>query len=243
MTERHIVKAYDDELARLDQLIEEMGGLVEEQLSAALDALVRHDPEAAKSVIEKDKKVDEYEGEIDHHAVGMLALRQPMAADLRIIVAGLQMASNLERMGDYAKNIAKRTVTLARVPLLAPATRSLHAMGEIVEGMIRDVLNAYTARDVKLAQSVIEQDRNVDRMHNNLFREFLAKMSEEPEHVSAGTHLIFIAKDVERIGDHATNVAEKIYFMLEGVWPPGYRPKEDKTASLIVGGEGQEPAK
>lgn len=242
MTERHIVKAYDEELARLDRLVVEMGGLVEAQLEAALDALARHDPEAAEEVVRRDKKIDRYEAEIDAHTTAMLVLRQPMAEDLRIIVAALKLAGNLERMGDYAKNVAKRTITLTKVPLLAPATRSLKRMGEMVQEMIHEVLDAYVRRDAALADAVILKDRDVDRMHTSLFREFMELMVAEPQHISACTHLIFIAKDVERIGDHATNVAEKVHYMLKGSMPEDGRPKDDRSTAVVVDWEAKSGA-
>ncbi|TNE40944.1 MAG: phosphate signaling complex protein PhoU, partial [Alphaproteobacteria bacterium] len=155
MNERHIVKAYDEDLNRLNQLVSEMGGLVEEQLATALDALVRHDPTTAREVIERDLLIDQCEIRIDRQTTELLALRAPMAEDLRIVLAALKLASNLERIGDYTKNIARRTVTLTKVPLLAPATQSLRQMGQIVQGMIRDALDAYACRDAELARSVL----------------------------------------------------------------------------------------
>lgn len=234
MREEHIVKAYDEELKQLDRMVSEMGGLVEDQLAAALDALVRHDPQAAKEVIKHDKAIDRYEVLIDAHTTELLALRQPMAEDLRIIIAALKLASNLERMGDYAKNIARRTITLTKVPLLATATQSLKRMGEMVQGMIKDVLDAYSTRNAELAEAVIQKDQDVDRLHTSLFREFMELIAREPQHVSAGIHLSFIVRDIERIGDHATNVAEKVYYMLEGTHPEGKRPKGDRTSSVVV---------
>lgn len=234
MTDDHIVTAYDAELDRLDQLVGEMGGLVEAQLADALDALVRHDPEAAREIIKRDKKIDDYEAAIDAHATDLLVLRQPMAEDLRIVLAALKLAGNLERMGDYAKNIAKRTVTLTQVPLLASATQSVKRMGDMVQGMIKDVLDAYAQRDAALANAVILRDQDVDRMHTSLFRDFMELMADAPENISAGTHLIFISKDVERIGDHATNVAEKVHYMLEGELPEGTRPKDDRSTAVVV---------
>lgn len=234
MNDGHIVSAYDEELARLERLICEMGGLAEDQLAAALDALVRYDPEAAEAVIKRDKIIDRLEADIDAHATELLALRQPMAEDLRIILAALKLAGNVERMGDYAKNIAKRTVTLTQVPQLVPATQALKRMGEIAQEMIKDVLDAYSRRDAALASAVILKDQDVDRMHTSLFREFMEMMTAEPQHISAVTHLIFIAKDVERIGDHATNVAEKVLYMLEGSIPEGTRPKDDQSTTVVV---------
>jgi phosphate transport system protein len=216
MTDQHIVKSYDDELDRLHRLVGEMGGMVEEQLAKALDALVRYDPKAARTVIDRDSVINDYEAEIHVRTTELLALRQPMAEDLRTIVAALTLAANLERMGDYAKNIARRTISLTDVPLLAPTMQSLRRMGEIVQEMIKDVLDAYSNRDLNLANAVIRRDEDVDSMYESLFGEFLDLMSAEPSHIAAGTHLILVARDVERMGDHATNVAEKVQYILHG---------------------------
>ncbi len=240
MNERHIVSAYDKDLQQLETLVSEMGGLVEAQLSAALDALVKLDPDAAAEVISRDKIVDDYESQIDLHTTEMLVLRQPMAQDLRVILVALKLASNLERMGDYAKNISKRTVTLSGTPTGTSATQSIKRMGDKVLEMIKEVLDAYARRDTELASAVILKDEDVDRMHTNLFREFLEMMTTDSQHISLGTHLIFIAKDVERVGDHATNVAEKIHYMLEGSMPVGERPKDDRSSGILVEpGEGE----
>ncbi len=238
MNERHIVTAYDKDLEQLETMVSEMGGLVESQLAASLDALVRLDPDAAEQVIKRDKVIDEYEVRIDQHTTEMLVLRQPMAQDLRVILVALKLAGNLERMGDYAKNISKRTVTLTRAPMVTSAAQSIKAMGDKVLEMIKDVLDAYSSRDGDLATAVILKDEEVDRMHTNLFREFLELMASDPQNISLGTHLVFIAKDVERVGDHATNVAEKIHYMLEGSLPEGDRPKDDRSTGILVDAEG-----
>lgn len=234
MNERHIVSAYDKDLEQLETLVSEMGGLVESQLASALDALVRLDPDAAEEIIKRDKIVDDYEEKIDQHTTEMLVLRQPMAQDLRLILVAVKLAGDLERMGDYAKNISKRTVTLTRAPIVTTATQSIKSMGDKVLEMIKDVLDAYANRDADLANAVILKDEDVDRMHTNLFREFLEFMATDPQHISLGTHLVFIAKDVERVGDHVTNIAEKIYYMLEGSMPEGDRPKDDRSSGILV---------
>ena len=234
MNERHIVSAYDEDLRQLETLVSEMGGLVESQLAAALDALVQLDPDTARDVIKRDKIVDDYETRIDKHTTEMLVLRQPMAQDLRVILVALKLASNLERMGDYAKNISKRTITLSGTTNVTSAAKSIKSMGDKVLEMINEVLDAYARRDGELASAVILKDEDVDRMHTNLFREFLEMMTTDPQHISLGTHLIFIAKGVERVGDHATNVAEKIHYMLEGGMPEGDRPKDDRSSDILV---------
>lgn len=234
MNERHIVKAYDEDLNRLNQLVSEMGGLVEDQLAMALNALVRHDPESARDVIKRDKLIDACDHRIDRHTTQLLALRAPMAEDLRIVLAALKLAGNLERIGDYTKNIARRTVTLTKVPLLAPATQSLRHMGQIVQDMIRDALDAYANRDADLARRVLLRDQDVDRLNTSLFKEFLELMAAEPHHITACSHLIFIVRDVERIGDHATNVAEKVIYMLEGYQAEVDRPKDDHSSTIVL---------
>lgn len=234
MNEKHIVSSYDSELKQLDRLVFEMGGQVESQLAAALDALARLDPAAARDVISGDKAIDEYEYQIDIHTTELLVLRQPMAQDLRVILVALKLSANLERMGDYAKNIAKRTITLTRAPLLASATQSIKRMGELVQAMIKDALDAYSSRNAELAHAVIHKDQDVDRIYTSLFREFMEMMAADPKQISLGTHLVFIAKNVERIGDHATNIAEKIIYMLEGRLPEGERPKDDRSTTILV---------
>lgn len=234
MNEGHIVSAYDKDLNKLEALVSEMGGMVESQLAAALDALSRLDPAAADEVIKKDSVIDQYEYEIDIHTTEMLVLRQPMAQDMRIILVALKLSANLERMGDYAKNIAKRTVTLTRAPLLTSATQSINRMGEMVQAMINDVLDAYSNRNGTLAAAVIQRDQDVDRIYTSLYREFMEQMAADPTQISLCTHLVFIAKNVERIGDHATNVAEKVLYMLDGTLPEGERPKDDRSSAILV---------
>ncbi|TNE56774.1 MAG: phosphate signaling complex protein PhoU [Alphaproteobacteria bacterium] len=234
MNERHIVKAYDEDLNQLYQIVSEMGGLVEDQLATALDALVRHDPTLANEVIERDRLIDVCEVRIDRQATELLALRAPMAEDLRIVLAALKLASNLERIGDYTKNIARRTVTLTKVPLLAPATQSLRHMGQIVQDMIGDALDAYANRDADLARAVLLRDQDVDRLNTSLFKEFLELMAAEPHHITACTHLSFIVRDVERIGDHAANVANRVIYMLEGYNAQVTRPKDDRSSTIVL---------
>jgi len=234
MPKGHIVKAYDAELNQLESMIAEMGGLVETQLANALSALVNAEQDKAKEIVKFDKRIDEFEAQIDAHATRMLALRQPMAEDLRVIIAALKISNNLERMGDYAKNIAKRTVTLTRVTQLSETSESIRRMGEIVEVMIKDVLDSFVERNKAEALEVIDKDHEVDAMYTSVFREIITYMMEDPRNITPCTHMLFIAKNVERIGDHATNVAEQIHFMLEGEFPDEDRMKDDKTSSLIV---------
>jgi len=226
----HIVKSFDDELAKLDNMIAEMGGLAEVQLADAIGALVRRDVELANRVIEKDRRIDAIENELHSFTIRLLALRQPMADDLRIIVAALKISSNLERVGDYAKNIAKRTFVLAKGPPLGGTAQSIARMAALVQVMIKNVLDAYIQRDAAKAGDVRARDEEVDQVYNSLFRELLTYMMEDPRNITAATHLLFVAKNVERIGDHVTGIAEQIHFMVMGDLPGDARPKGDTTS-------------
>ncbi|NKB60109.1 MAG: phosphate signaling complex protein PhoU [Alphaproteobacteria bacterium] len=231
---QHIVKSFDDELNWLDNAIAEMGGLAETQLAAAIDALVRRDAEKAAEIVEWDKRIDALEDEINTFTVRMLALRQPQASDLRVVVAGLKTASELERVGDYAKNVAKRAVTLTKTPSVGNALNSIARMSGLVQSMIKNVLDAYIARDWERAEDVRQRDEEVDQIHTSLFRELLTYMMEDPRNITACTHLLFIAKNVERIGDHATNIAEHIHFMVRGEEPETARVNEDRSSYTVV---------
>lgn len=231
---KHIVSSFDDELNWLDNAIAEMGGLAETQLAAAIDALVRRDAEKAAEIVEWDKRIDALEDEINSFTVRMLALRQPQASDLRVVVAGLKTAGELERVGDYAKNVAKRAVTLTKTPSVGGATGSIARMGGLVQSMIKNVLDAYIARDWERAEDVRLRDEEVDQIHTSLFRELLTYMMEDPRNITACTHLLFIAKNVERIGDHTTNIAEHIHFMVRGEEPETARINEDRSSYTVV---------
>ena len=230
----HIVHKYDEDLSRLDNLIAEMGGLAETQLADAIQALVRFDAEEARRIVEEDKKIDELESEIDEFTVKLVALRQPMAADLRVIITGLKIASNLERIGDYAKNIAKRTLTLSKTPTIGSSVNAIARMAGVAQGMIKNVLDAYVARDADKADDVRLRDQEVDQIHSSLFRELLTYMMEDPRKIGTCTHLLFIAKNVERIGDHTTSIAEQIHFMVHGQMPPDDRPRGDNSSFTVV---------
>jgi phosphate transport system protein len=234
MEHKHIVKSYDNELEALKKHLLEMGGLAESQLKESLQVLVRHDPKRAQKLVERDKKMDALEAEVASSAIKLIALRQPMAEDLRVIITALKASANLERMGDYSKNIAARVITLAKNPVLVGVSKSIARMGDLVIAMIHDVLDAFVARDAAKALSVLEADRDVDRHYTGLFREILTYMMEDARNISLGTHLMFIAKNVERIGDHATNIAEQVHFMVEGAYPADERPKEDESATILV---------
>jgi phosphate transport system protein len=229
MASEHIIKSYDQELHRLDNIVAEMGGLAESQLSSALDAVVKRDPDLAAQVIESDTRVDELEREIESLVVRLLALRQPMARDLRQIVAALKISTDLERIGDYAANVAKRSIALDRMTAVRPIY-ALPRMGRVGVEMIRDVLDAYVQRDANKATAVWLRDEELDEMYTSLFRELLTYMIEDPRNITAGTHLLFMAKNLERIGDHATNIAETLYFLVHGTPMTEVRPKRDQTS-------------
>lgn len=214
MTE-HTVKAFDDDITGLRGLIAEMGGLVELAITQSMDALVRLDETLAAEVVQRDKKIDKLEVEVDKRAIRILALRAPMADDLREVVATLKVAGILERIGDYAKNIAKRVGQIEGRQRFEPLTL-LPAMSEIAGGMVHDVLTAYAARDPALAADVHKRDSKVDAFYESIFRNLVSHMMENPASISSAAQLLFVARNLERIGDHATNVAELVYYSATG---------------------------
>jgi phosphate transport system protein len=229
----HIVKSYDEQLRRLNDTLVRMGGVVESQISAAMQALTRRDPDLALATVAGDARVDELERQVDEQVVTLLALRQPMAADLRLVVGSLRIASDLERMADYAKNVAKRSVALSQMtPVSVAAT--LPRMGRVAQEMVKDVLDAYVARDVDKAVAVWNRDEELDALHASLFRELVTHMMEDARNITPSTHLLFIAKNLERIGDHATNVAETIHFQVVGRTLSDTRPKGDEASVAVV---------
>ncbi len=234
MNEDHIVKSYDEDLERLDNLIAEMGGLAEAHLADSIDALIRFDTETANRIVSDDRKIDDLESEVDKLAVQVVALRQPMADDLRVVITALKISSNIERIGDYAKNISKRTMTLAKTPAIGSSVNTIARMGGVVQGMIKNVLDAYVARDADKAADVRRRDEEVDQIHSSLFRELLTYMMEDPRKIGTCTHLLFIAKNIERIGDHVTSIAEQIHFMVHGTFPSDDRPKGDSSSFTVV---------
>ena len=234
MTKDHIVKDFNEELSQLDNLLAEMGGLCEAQLSKAMEAMVKRDVDLASAVIEGDRRIDDLEKQVDSLAINLIALRQPMAADLRMIIASLKVANNLERVGDYAKNIGKRTIALSKSPVISNTANSIQRMSTMVEGMIKNALDALINRDSQRAKDVRISDQEVDQMHSSLFKELLTFMAEDPESISTCTHLLFVAKNLERVGDHMTSVAEQIVFIVEGEILEDERPKKDKTSSTVL---------
>jgi phosphate transport system protein len=234
MEHAHIVKSFDEDLARIDQIVAEMGGLAETQLADAVRALVKRDADLAQRVVDGDVRIDELEAELDNFCMRLLALRQPMAMDLRLVFAGLKAAGDLERIGDYAKNVAKRAATLTQVPAVGSAAATIQRMGILVQGMIKNVLDAFVTRDIELAEDVRIRDHEVDQLHSSLFRELLTYMMEDPRNITTCTHLLFVAKNLERIGDHVTNIAEHVYLMVRGEVPDDERPKGDSSAFAKV---------
>jgi phosphate transport system protein len=233
MESKHVVKAYDEELHRLSNTITEMGGLAESQLATAIDAVVKRDSELAASVVEGDAKVDQLQRDSDNLAIRLLALRQPMARDLREILAALKIASDLERVADYAANVAKRAIALNQSPPVRPVY-ALPRMAQLAQLLIKDVIDAYVARDADGAYTVWMRDAELDEMYSSLFRELLTYMMEDPRNISACTHLLFMAKNIERIGDHATNIAEDLYYLVHGTPLTEARPKGDQSSLEIL---------
>ena len=234
MTKDHIVKDFNEELSQLDNLLAEMGGLCEAQLSKAMEAMVKRDVDLASAVIEGDRRIDDLEKQGDSLAINLIALRQPMAADLRMIIASLKVANNLERVGDYAKNIGKRKIALSKSPVISNTANSIQRMSTMVEGMIKNALDALINRDSQRAKDVRISEQEVDQMQSSLFKELLTFMAEDPESISTCTHLLFVAKNLERVGDHMTSVAEQIVFIVEGEILDDERPKKDKTSSTVL---------
>jgi len=211
----HTLKAFDEDLDRLRALISQMGGLAEHAIRESMRCLVNRDLEGAERIVENDKKLDALEIETERRAVQLIALRAPMAGDLRDVVAALKISSVVERIGDYAKNIAKRVPLLENVGNIEPVSL-MPEMARIATEMVHDVLNAFVERDAEAAIRVIERDAAVDDFYNSIFRTLLTFMMENPHNIGQSTHLLFIAKNVERVGDHATNIAEMVYYAATG---------------------------
>jgi phosphate transport system protein len=224
-TKKHLVQSFDEELRRLTDIVVRMGAIAERQVADAVEALVRRDVDIALAVIGRDDEVDRLEEQLDQDAVRLLATRQPMAIDLRVIAMALKVSNDLERTSDYAVSIAKRARRLADQPTL-DAMIHIPRMATCCILMLKDVLDAYIERDVDKAMDVWERDQEVDDYYDSLFRELITYMLEDPRRISTCIDLLFIAKNLERIGDHATNIAEKIHYMIHGAQIN--RPRHDK---------------
>ena len=225
----HIVKSYDSELKRLDGEIKRMGEIATAQLDAAVDVFQRRDSQAAMRVVANDEAIDALEHEVSHDVLRLLALRQPMARDLREVYAALRISADIERIGDYAANVAKRSIVLNQTTPVS-AGRGLPALAQLANTLVRDALAAYTHRDAERAMAVRSRDAELDAQYTGLFRELLTYMAEDPRQITACTHLLFMAKNIERIGDHATNIAENTWFLVHGEQPEGEREKRDLTS-------------
>jgi len=212
---QHIVKSYDDEINALQRQIIQMGGVVEKQVSDAIRALKERDVSLAAQVIEQDDQVDQMEEDIDKETIRILATRQPMAVDLRLVAMAMKISNDLERIGDYAANMAKRAISLAEHQPLKPLYTIPH-MGQITQAMVKQILDAYVERDSEKAMAAWHRDDEVDQLYNSLFRELMTYMLQEPRNIPTCVDLLSVAKHVERIGDHACNIAEKIHYMVHG---------------------------
>jgi phosphate transport system protein len=230
----HTVKSYEAELALLDQRIGQMGGLVEQLLGNAFASLERRDPRLASEAIAADRAIDALHREIEEQAISMIARRQPMAQDLRLIVSTLKVAGDLERIGDLAKNIAKRALAIATEARPQSLILGLRHMSELAMASLKNVLDAYMSRDDEKALSVWRSDTDIDALYNSVFRELLTYMMEDPRNIGLCTHLLFGAKNIERIGDHATNIAETVHYMVRGTPLVDERPKGDKTSTTMI---------
>jgi phosphate transport system protein len=213
----HTVKAFDDDLGKLRGLISQMGGMAEDAIAQSMLALQRHDLQLAQEIAANDKAIDELETEIERQAVRLIALRAPMADDLREVVAALKIASVIERIGDYAKNISRRVTSIEPHSGIEPLS-VLPAMANMATDMVRDVLDAFAARDPEAALRVCEQDTALDDFYSSIFRALVTFAMENPKTISQVAHLLFVAKNLERVGDHATNVAEMVYFAATGTY-------------------------
>jgi len=229
----HLVKSFDQDLKKLTDMLIRMGGMVENQVALAAEAVMDRNAEAATRTVADDVNVDALEHEVEQFVIRTLALRQPMAADLRFVVAGLKITGDLERIGDYAANVAKRSIVLGQFP--APySLGGLSHMANLVQAQLKSIIDALGSADADKAVEVWRSDRAVDDIYNTIFRELITYMMEDPRNITPCTHLLFIAKNLERIGDHTTNIAETIYYAVKGEVIPDVRPKGDTSAYAVV---------
>ena len=230
----HTMRAFDADLGELSRMVAEMGGLAEKEVADSVIALARRDIELAQKVIALDPSVDNLQRAIEEKAILTIARRQPMAVDLRDIVGSLRVSNDLERIGDLAKNIAKRVLALDADIAFSQVVRGVEEMTKLVLAQVKQVLDAYASRDVNKALEVWRRDEEIDAVNNSLFRELLTYMMEDPRNITSCTHLLFCTKNIERMGDHATNIAESVYYMVEGRTLVDERPKGDTTAMTSV---------
>ena len=230
----HIVSAFDADLGALRQRIAEMGGIAEKMLADASEALVRDDAELAQAVIAADPRLDGLQRDIEERGVLTIARRQPLAVDLREIVSAIRIAGDLERAGDLSKNMAKRVLAMAGRMHPKRIVGGVRHMSDLALGQLKDVLDAYAASDVEAALSVWRRDGAIDALNNSLFRELLTYMMEDPRSISFCTHLLFCAKNIERIGDHTTNIAETVHYLVTGEALSAERPKDDRSSFALI---------
>ncbi|PWJ19382.1 phosphate signaling complex protein PhoU [Jannaschia seohaensis] len=235
----HISAAFDRDLEAIQALIMKMGGQVEEAVAAAARALVEQDADLAAQVRAGDRVIDEMEHRVNEEAARLIALRQPIASDLRTVLTVFRISAALERIGDYAKNMAKRTEIIIELQPVDGGAHSLRRMSRAVEGMLKDVLDAYIQRDAALAEDVRDRDAEIDQMYNGLFREYLTHMMEDPRNITACMHLHFMAKNIERMGDLVTGIAEQVIYLVSGELPEDDRAKADKTSTPAGGAPSQ----
>lgn len=236
MSSTHIVSIYDEELKYLSRRISEMGGTAEQMVADAVRALVATDGALAQKVISEDVILDTAERQINEKAIVTIAKRQPMAADLREIMGAIRIAAELERVGDLGKNTAKRVIAAQSSGMPRKLTRGLEHLAELALTQLKEVLDVYATRSIEKAKAIRERDDEIDAIYTSLFRELLTYMMEDPRNITPCTHLLFCAKNIERIGDHATNIAETIYYMATGSQPEGERPKDDTSTSVVAAG-------
>jgi phosphate transport system protein len=235
MQDQHIASAFDRDLESVQAQIMKMGGMVEDAIRLAAQSLETRDEELAAQVRSGDKAIDALEELINERAARIIALRAPTAIDLRLILSVIKISASLERIGDYAKNMAKRNSVLAQLPAVNDSTGAIRRMCKTVEAMLTDALDSYVQRDAELAMDVIARDEDVDQMYNALFREFLTFMMEDPRNITSCMHLHFIAKNVERMGDLVTSIAEQVVYLVTGTQPDEDRPKADDTSTKLKG--------
>lgn len=234
MSERHILSAFDRDLEAIQAMIVKMGGMVEAAILDAAQALDTRDEDLAERVREGDKAIDALEERVNDEAARLIALRAPTAGDLRTVLSVMKIAASLERVADYAKNMAKRANVLGQMSAVSGAGGSLRRMSKAVAEMLGHALDAYIHRDVALAEDVRNRDKDIDQMYNALFREFLTHMMEDPRNITACMHLHFIAKNIERMGDHATSIAEQVIYLVTGSFPDEARPKAESVTDVGV---------
>ena len=234
MADQHIVSAFDDELKDITGRVAEIGGIAEELIDLAMTALTKVDPEIAQTVITRDRRIDALQRELEEKAILMIARRQPMARDLREIIAAIRISNDLERVGDLAKNIAKRVVALQGQIQPKKLVHGVEHIAELSLAQLKNVIDAYTARDLESAHQVWARDDEIDALYTSLFRELLTYMMEDPRNITFCTHLLFCAKNIERIGDHATNIAETVHYLVTGTTLVDERPKRDRSTMASI---------